>query len=416
MQFNNDVNNLVLAELLSSPDFDDYVGDLTIVRHFVPWSVSPAYSNFGFDLGTGAGHCSIAWNDATTTDLVEGAVAASAPFRTIIVGKSTYRFGCAFDSWSYVSSSAFGNRTITHEGGHMLGELYDEAASAALLNTNYVTDNGQLDERNCSTKASPHWTPWMLPGVTNPLACALYGHAISTHLPRVSWAGPHVNLCEVCRRSLTDEMRYLKKQAEQPIPPVTPTPTPPTSLRIKGAGLFLQPTQPTQPTQPPPPRPGEQPMVRLVIGITRASNALTVRRATNVTGRYIPDYRRLGRIAYEVSEGGKPLAYGFLRGDPFQVRDYRGGSPQHEINQAGQRQLHRVDPWRNRAANLRGQPQSRVERVSRGSKRHGSRHPAAGVSGTEGQEVGNDVVAARAGRAEEDADVAARLDAHSRPV
>ena len=79
MQFNNDVNNLVLAELLSSPDFDDYVGDLTIVRHFVPWSVSPAYSNFGFDLGTGAGHCSIAWNDATTTDLVEGAVAASAP-------------------------------------------------------------------------------------------------------------------------------------------------------------------------------------------------------------------------------------------------------------------------------------------------------------------------------------------------
>ena len=293
-----------------------------------------------------------------------------------------------------------------------------EAASAALLNTNYVTDNGQLDEQELLDEGVASLDPLDASGGDESARVRTLRARHQARICLVSHGrGPHVNLCEVCRRSLTDEMRYLKKQAEQPIPPVTPTPTPPTSLRIKGAGLFLQPTQPTQPTQPPPPRPGEQPMVRLVIGITRASNALTVRRATNVTGRYIPDYRRLGRIAYEVSEGGKPLAYGFLRGDPFQVRDYRGGSPQHEINQA------RTAPTSSCrslekpcSGSLAANRNLELKRVSRGSKRHGSRHPAAGVSGTEGQEVGNDVVAARAGRAEEDADVAARLDAHSRPV
>jgi hypothetical protein len=118
-------------------------------------------------------------------------------------------------------------------------------------------------------------------------------------------------------------------QINPPAPPLSPS-----NLVVSGAGLLLQTAPQPAPAQPgaQPPATQPQPILRILVTLTRSTNAAAVQRVTDSTGRYVPSYQRSGgTLAYEISDSGRILDVGVLPADLFQARVYRGATQQHGV-------------------------------------------------------------------------------------
>jgi hypothetical protein len=176
----------------------------------------------------------------------------------------------------------------------------------------------------------PHWAKPSYGGFVNAPPCDYYSLGIVHPYPDCKMARMRIPFCPVCRDNVNNAIAFFNDPESWnselglcPVAPVDPanpgSPTPPGNLRIHGAGLFIQPPQ-------------TQSIVRVLVTLERKGGTARAQRVTDAKGRFVAPDRRLGTLAYEVVDGDKLLAVGVLQGDPFQVRDYRGGA-RHEVSQ-----------------------------------------------------------------------------------
>jgi hypothetical protein len=339
--FNLDVENLFKNGIFADPFYAGHEDAFTIVPIFKPWAATPATpeSNYEFKIDATTTNCSVSWS-GQTAGLIEDAVKAQSPWRTVVVSNYGFVFGCTQNPWTYVPSGAVGRGILEHELGHSLAGLFDEYANAAHLTHQYP---GTLDCRNCSTATPPHWANRGLTGVTNENGCELYGLGIAHPFDACRMAGDRVGFCELCRREMTSAMAYKRNpdtwnpetgvcvlpNAEPVNPDVSnpSLPAAPRNMRISGAGLLVQPSATTRP------------IVRVLLSLDATSGTSNIVRVTDVTGRFVPEQRRLSDWVYEITDNNTPLNVGVVEGDPFQVRDYRGSVPRHEQSAARTAQI-----------------------------------------------------------------------------
>ena len=335
LDFEVAVTNLFDNSLLADPDYSAHADDFSIVPIYQAFVPSTA-SDYGIEVVAGV-DCNITWKPNTTT-LLDDAIAALQPGLNpdyiVVIGNDTGAFGCANSSWAYVTSGSFGVPILEHELGHLFGGLFDEYVSELHETESFP---GVIGCRNCSTNTTaPHWMSRGLGGsFTNDLGCKLYGLGIVRPTSNCRMGNRGARFCAVCKREMDHAFAYFGNPdvtdpgvaCPIPNPDVTnpSAPAPPRNLRIKGAGLFVQPPPP-QPTPP-----AADQLVRVVVTLDRLKNAALVQRARNATGRFVPRFRRLGNYVYEVSEAGKTITVGVLSGDPFELHDFRGTPQGHPI-------------------------------------------------------------------------------------
>jgi hypothetical protein len=273
-------------------------------------------SNYGFSR-SGSGDCDIHFDATTTTIAINDALSNAniAATKTVVIGNYDYNFGCRSGNWVYIAAGAAGSETLEHEMGHLLGDLFDEYAQGPKSSQHYP---GYLNRLNCSTETDAtkrDWAKLGLPGVTDELACELYGFGIwHPFLQCRMGASRSGKFCDVCRLNMDASFEELTN----PPPPVS-IPRAPTNLRISGAGFFMQ----------PPSARVEDQSVRVLARFDRIRSTLSILSANDVAARTVPHYRRTGDYVYELTDHGNTFAVGVIGGDPFQVRVYRGGSTQH---------------------------------------------------------------------------------------
>ena len=340
--FTRDARNIVVRGLLADPDFASLASQVTVLGYFDPWTgpgESPS-SKYGFEVEAGVTNCSISWT-ANTDTLVEDVADDRNPIRTIVVGNYGYVFGCTSGQWSYVTAGAVGQPVLQHEFGHLLARLFDEYVLSANLTAAHPTPIPASDLRNCSTQPTPHWIASSTAGTfTNDPGCDYFGLGIVRPTSSCRMGKIGSSFCKVCRDRMDEAVAFM---ANPPAPPPSP---PPTNLPISGAGFFVQtpaapqpaPVQPPAPpttVQPPTPPAATQPILRVMIALNRTTNAATVQRISNATGRYVPNYRRLGgSMVYEISEAGRIIDVGVIPADTFQSRTYRGSTQKHDVDEA----------------------------------------------------------------------------------
>lgn len=333
VDFETAVTNVFDHSLLIDPDYSPHAAAFSVVPIFEAF-VPSTPSDYGIEVVAGA-NCNITWKD-TTTGSLEDAIARVEPTLNpnyiIVIGNDTGTFGCATRHWAYVTAGSFGTPILEHEAGHLFAGLYDEYVSEDLQTAVYPEP---LECRNCSTNAKPHWHKLGLPEpFTDDTGCKLYGRGIVRPTSNCRMGATGVRFCDVCKREMDRAFAYYDNPDDPggdvgcPVPGSDATdgaaspPAAPRNLRIQGAGLLFQPTPQPTPSQ----------LVRVVVTLNRLTNAASVQRARNVTGRFIPNQRRLGRYVYEVSEAGKTITVGVVSGDPFEAHDFRG-SPRHQVQQ-----------------------------------------------------------------------------------
>lgn len=320
--FNQAAANFLIHGLLAEPFFAAHKPAITIKTVFQPW-VEGTPSNYGFVLEAGKTNCSINWAD-NTPQLIEAAVRASVnPAHVVVIGNHRFNFGCQEANWAYVARGAVGQQVLEHEFGHLLTGLYDEFSDP---NQRPIHPGG-IDRANCSSRNPPQWTPLGLPGVTNSPGCDLHAAGIVRPFPDCKMRSPRTKFCEVCSRELHSAISCFGK--EEPCNPAPPGPNAgnrasppaglPTTVRVSGAGFFLQ---------PPPPPQLETSSVQLLLRVNRTGN-ITVLTATDVVGPVISQHRRVGDYAYEITDSGKTIAVAVVPGDPFKTRSSRGGAGSH---------------------------------------------------------------------------------------
>lgn len=316
--------NLYTNGMLVDPDYDDHASAFQIIPVFEAWNqYSPTPSNYGYTIG-GNANCSVGWIETgppgtTTAERLEAAAGAYNPTHIVVIGNYTFDFGCTLHKdWTYIARGAVGKGVLAHEFGHLLAELFDEYSLSVHDGQTYPQ---QLNCRNCSTQPVPYWGAAAYGSFVNQPPCDYYRQGIVHPYPDCKMARTDAAFCPICRDNVNNAIAfYHDPEHWNPslgVCPVVSTnplnPSPPRSLRINGAGLFVQP-------------PTAQSIVRVLVSLDRQAGTARVQRVTEAKGKFVAPDRRLGVLAYEVVDNDKLLSVGVIQGDPFQVRDYRGGS------------------------------------------------------------------------------------------
>jgi hypothetical protein len=318
-----------LASRLMTSEFYKSHPDAFTIESFYDAS-SETSSRFGFHEVVG-GPCSIAWNPATTTGLVEDAIKpASADFIIVVGNNDAGAYGCTTPDWMYLTSgSRFGGTVLPHELGHAMAGLFDE----------YVTQAGAypgaVDRMNCSTQSPPYWSSWPFPAGTaappNVLGCALYPAGIKR--PYDAQCRMHDDsgtpfFCLICEAQMCVAVAKALGVAPLSICNFVPPqrlPSAPTNVKIVGAKYFQPPF--------PPPVTLDDKIVRVVVELS-ASGGAVARSSTDVVGRIKLHQQRVGDYVYAIVENNVIQATGVISGDPFQVRGYQGKATPHRSAEA----------------------------------------------------------------------------------
>ena len=325
--FNDAAANLFTYGLFAEGIYKDGKDVFTVKTIFHPVPSTTRASRYGFRVGTDpASNCSIIWdqNGIVTDDAIHDDVSAAVPEAEhyVVVGNYDYTFGCRRGPWAYISAGSVGLPVMQHEMSHLVWGLFDEFSLPQHQSTTFPDGPLTRTNVNCSTNVtSPYWhNDPIFQGAAPLPGCALYGQGI-VHAYHECTMGAHgEDFCPVCRRIIETEVSCLRgPELCNPTPnPTSGVPSPPSNIRVSGAGLFITSTQ--QPTR----------VLRLLLRVSRVPGTpIQVISANETEGRAVSRSRRLGDYVYEVSENGKPLAVAVIPGNPFETRSYRGGVTEH---------------------------------------------------------------------------------------
>jgi IgA peptidase M64 len=309
-QFNNDANFIFVTRLMTDPFFAAHQSKFTI-KTVYDRAPSSGASLYGVSTANRS-QCDMSQAPLTTAQLIrtKAKLATPDPNLVVLLAKDSVSFACTTsEHWTYVTSGASDrNGIMAHELGHLIGGLYDEYDDGV---TPY--SGPAVDRSNCSTKLpplSPYWTALSLPGPapTNPAGC-LYSVSgiVRPYVDcKMNNYDRRSDFCEVCRREM--------ECALSANPAACDPGDGPDEARIVRAAFRLQ---------PPPADEG----VRLMIRVDTQTGQATVVDAVRQTVAH-PVQRRVGDVAYLLTENGRTLGTGVLPGDPFQKRMY-GRGPRH---------------------------------------------------------------------------------------
>ena len=343
-EFNHDVENFFKYGLLADDYFKQKGPDLKVVSYF---EATPAgqQSRYAFTLAPGVGNCAVAagtdGSGKTTAQLIEDTLGNASPVHTVVIGNHPYNFGCTDATWTYVAVDAVGTDVLQHEFGHVLAGLFDEWSMPQNLNVAYPGVIHMSDNRNCwptmpPAAQAPHWenSVKQFKNFQNLPGCDLFGQQVihpyefcrmgTKHDPMHPG---HPVFCPVCEAAMDDTFDFYRdwrgflNSSGHREPATGPSarhePSSASPFRIMNAALVTQ-----QPVA------GESrpiPIVRLLVQFDPAARTISVKQRTSATGVYVPSYRRVGRFAYELTEGNKTIEVGVIPDHLFEARGYRGG-------------------------------------------------------------------------------------------
>ncbi len=304
--FNEAAANLILHGVLADPAIAKHKDGFTVKTIF-----NPAI-DFGFELDPFS-NCSLSWDPIKTTQAI---VESAGAWRWVVIGNNDYNIGCTSGDWAYVTVGTAGHSVLEHEFGHLVADLYDEYVDAGSENTPHA---GLLNDKNCSTSVPPHWNTLGLPNIKSTEGCDHRGKNVMRPSNQCRMLS-HGSFCSMCAHLLDRKLTDLKQDKSADASFNRPLLPRLADLRVSTAGFFGQPSKTVQPGR----------AVQVLLGVTPpkpgAVTKPTIITATDITGPVILRTSRVGDYAFEVSDGNNQLAVGVVTGDPFQVRDYRGGA------------------------------------------------------------------------------------------
>ncbi len=350
-RFDNAVDNFIKYGLLAHPYYVAHKADLQIEAFYDP--LTAAKSNYGFDVDAPSTNCILSWNESTgpgnTASLVSEAVKDVNPKHTIVIGDHPYGFGCTNGEWTYVAVGAVGSDVLPHEMGHAIASLYDEWFPSDRAGVSHP-GIPLADGRNCYDTRHGATPPWTLPGAGSVPGCDLFELNVVHAYPAMH-GGKHYCLmgatnnaefCPVCAQHMDDELRGDLPNPDVDNPDVQKA-KPPTNLRVIQASFVMQPPppKPVVPAPAPAPlppiaalKPGTaQPIVRLLVSFNPDTGAITPKRASPITARYVTSHRRLGVYVYEIVDRNQIIDVGVFPSRLFRSHSYQGGTA-HQTSEA----------------------------------------------------------------------------------
>jgi hypothetical protein len=324
--FNRAVNGLILNGLMNDPFYKAHGASFTIRKLFKPVTTS-GQTQFAITPNYDVSRCYIDYDATTTTAILQAATGFFE--KVVIVGNlEGVSMGCTPHNniWTYVSAGAreMGG-VLEHEFGHLVAGLLDEYE---LFNAAYAGPPGPpVDGPNCSTNTGsppPIWgslpIPSSIPGPTNPQGCNLYSTGVIRPYDICMMRAAGAPFCYVC------QFRMGQRLGDYAFPP----PSTPADIQILSAGLMMQ-----APAPPPaPPARSNNPSVRVVLQVTRATRAAQILSVTDVVAPLIDRTRRIGNVVFSIHESGKATITGVMPGDIFEDRSYGNGSAPHQKQEA----------------------------------------------------------------------------------
>jgi hypothetical protein len=319
--FDRAVNGLIVNGLMSDPFYKAHGGSFTIQKLFKPVAVS-GQTQFAITPNYDNTRCYIDY-DATTSNAIVQATSAFFEKAVIVGNVEGVSMGCTprNNIWMYVSAGAreMGG-VLEHEFGHLVAGLLDEYE---LFSTPYAGPPGPpVDGPNCSTNAGstpPIWgslpIPSSIAGPTNPPGCHFYSTGVIRPYDMCMMRAAGAPFCYVC------QFRMGERLGDYAFPP----PSTPTNIQIQSAGLMMQAPAPPSP----PPARSNNPSVRVLLQVTRASRAAQVLSITDVVAPLIDRTRRVGNVVFAIHETGNPTITGVISGELFEDRSYGNGSAPH---------------------------------------------------------------------------------------
>lgn len=370
-EFDNDVANFVTYGLLANPYYASRKADLQIESFYESLNVG-SQSNYGFNVEVPSQNCVMSWK-SDTSSLVSDAVKDANPTHTIVIGDHPYNIGCTEGEWTYVAADAVGTDVLSHELGHGLGKLLDEWIMSFGVSHPGIP---LADTRNCYDTRNGATPPWStLLGAGSIRGCDLFeldvihafDHSYNGHHYCLMGATHNAEFCPVCKDYMDEAFSWeANPDADNPdvsdsgnANPDFGSPLPPTAataFRIVRTAFRQQPApqavKPTQPATPPatPPAGGQRvpgtpppqrvspvsptpkPIVRLLVTFDPANGSIVAKKASPITARYTPSYRRLGAYVYEINDGNQTLEVGVIPSNLFRSHSYQGGGPQHQTS------------------------------------------------------------------------------------
>jgi len=327
-KFDRAVDGLILKNGLMADPFysgSDIANALRIKRIFKPVAASGA-SLFAIKPNYHASSCYIDFRPGSgvsdTTPLIESAVGGLSPERTVVIGNyEGMSFGCAVDTWTYVSAGAReSGGVMEHEFGHLVAGLWDEYA----LPNNGAYTMPPVDGPNCSNQSTaPIWNNGMYQNLKNLPGCKLFATNIIRPYERCRMRSHHTAFCDVCAHNMKAALTAFLNTSQAQL----------TTVPLLFAGLALRPAAIEQtPT----------PSVRVLVRIDRTDanndiggSASVVKLTPVDDAPIVHRYRRTGDYVYAIVETKSGvetvLESGVLAGDPFQPRSYAGASAPHGV-------------------------------------------------------------------------------------
>jgi hypothetical protein len=328
-EFKYDVENFITYGLMQDPYYQSQGSKMRIVSYF---DETPAGkdSRFGFEIGTGDGTCAVKAPGDILTQL-SAAVNPDLPTHFIVIANHPYNIGCTVANWTYVAVGAAGTDVLQHELGHLVGKLYDEWSLAANRQSPHPgLVNNTL---NCGDSATPYWmsNPTAFPGAKAVLECDLWGQGVY-HAYDACRMGAmnHKQFCLVCKAVMDKAFTFVSTAPpsdDQPPLQASHEPTAP-RFRIMNASFGTNTVE----------QPGATPnsrrsIMRLIVDFDPGSVtpkprpvSMTIRKTIFASGIYIPNSRRVGQFAYEVTERTGLKEVGVIPDNMFQSRAYRGSA------------------------------------------------------------------------------------------
>jgi IgA Peptidase M64 len=336
-KFTRAVNGLVLDRLMVNYFYNAQSDKFTIVKDFVP-KVSSA-PQYGITPNYDINRCYIDYNSAATLKAIDAAVGSLNPVRVIIIGNyEGVAFGCtSSDGWTYVSAGAREiDSVLEHEGGHLIGGLWDEFSLPN--NLNYT---GTVDGINCSNNYSGttfnfRWltstcfqpTP-PPPSTTNQEGCLLFQYKVYRPFDTCLMRSANTPFDCVCADAMTQTLAQYG----------LPNGSARGQLRAPGAERVL--VRPVVFQPPAGPAAGTAlRSVRLLVHIVKAKASDTTGATGSIVGLreldapIVHQYYRNGDIVYGIVDdtSGAVLESGVLTGDPFERRGFSGSSSPHQVD------------------------------------------------------------------------------------
>jgi len=335
-EFKYDVENFITYGLMQDPYYLSKQASMRIQSYFDE-TPPGADSRFGFEIGTGDGNCSVKAPPDILTKLSDAVGPGNLVSHYIVIANHPYNIGCTVGNWSFVAVDAVGTDVLQHELGHLIGKLYDEWSLPA--NRPYPHPGLVNNTLNCADSTTPYWlTGTAFPGARVIPECDLWGGGVF-HAYDACRMGAmnHKEFCLVCKAVMDKAFTFMSTaswSSDQPQPQASHEPTTASRFRIVNASFG------TSTVEQPAPAPNlPRRIMRLIVDFDPnptpkpGQPSITLRRTIFANGVYVPNYRRVGQLLYEVTyqlttkdkkvtENLKEV--GVVPDSMFQSRAYRG--------------------------------------------------------------------------------------------